>query len=133
MPSITVPIHLRWSDMDMYEHVNNVVYANYLESARVEFLANYGLEPTVDGYGQFVSRLEIDYLAPLSYRSEPVLMELWVSEIGASSYVINYRLHVERKTFITARTVMVCVSVEHGIPGRIPAQLCQILESASAT
>ena len=131
MASIHIPIHLRWSDMDLYHHVNNVVYANYLETARVEFLAHYKLDPTVEGYGQFVARLEIDYLAPLDYRPEPVDMELWVSEIGASSYVINYLLSDGVTTFMKAKTVMVCVNVEHNVPGRIPQSLRDILESAT--
>jgi acyl-CoA thioester hydrolase len=131
MPSVLVPIHLRWSDMDIYHHVNNVAYANYLETARVQFLAEYDLEPTVAGYAQLVARLEIDYKAPLEYRAAPVTMELWVSDIGASSYVINYELRDETTTFIHAKTVMVCVSVEHGVPGRIPQQLRDILTQTS--
>jgi len=131
MRSVLVPIHLRWSDMDIYHHVNNVAYANYLETARVQFLAEYDLEPTVAGYAQLVARLEIDYKAPLEYRAAPVTMELWVSDIGASSYVINYELRDETTTFIHAKTVMVCVSVEHGVPGRIPQQLRDILTQTS--
>jgi acyl-CoA thioester hydrolase len=130
MASVIVPIHLRWSDMDIYHHVNNVAYANYLETARVQFLADHNLDPTVEGYGQLVARLEIDYKAPLEYRAEPVEMELWVSEIGASSYVINYELRDAQTVYMQAKTVMVCVSVEHGVPGRIPAVLREILASA---
>jgi len=114
--------------MDIYHHVNNVAYANYLETARVQFLAEHKLEPTVEGYGQLVARLEIDYKAPLEYRAEPVQMELWVSDVGTSSYVINYELRDEQTVYIQAKTVMVCVSVEHGVPGRIPAVLRRILE-----
>lgn len=29
---------LRWSDMDAYGHVNNVVFLRYLEEARIDFL-----------------------------------------------------------------------------------------------
>jgi len=133
MASVLVPIHLRWSDMDIYHHVNNVAYANYLETARVQFLAENNLEPTVEGYGQLVARLEIDYKAPLEYRAQPVEMELWVSNIGASSYEINYELRDEHTVYMQAKTVMVCVSVEHGVPGRIPAVLRQILESTERT
>jgi len=115
--------------MDIYHHVNNVAYANYLETARVQFLAEHKLDPTVEGYGQLVARLEIDYKAPLEYRVEPVEMELWVSDVGASSYVINYELRDEQTVYMQAKTIMVCVSVEHGVPGRIPAVLRQILES----
>ena len=117
--------------MDLYHHINNVVYANYLESARVQFLARHNLQPTVEGYGQFVAKLEIDYEAPLSYREEPVDMELWVSDIGASSYVINYELKDSSTTYMKAKTVMVCVNVEHNVPGRIPQVLRDILESAT--
>ena len=130
MASVIVPIHLRWSDMDIYHHVNNVAYANYLETARVQFLAEHKLDPTVEGYGQLVARLEIDYKAPLEYRAHPVDMKLWVSDIGASSYVINYELRDEQTAYIQAKTVMVCVSVEHGVPGRIPPALRQILEAS---
>ena len=131
MASIHIPIHLRWSDMDLYHHVNNVVYVNYLETARVEFLAHYKLDPTVEGYGQFVAHLEIDYLAPLPYRAEPVDMELWVSDIGVSSYVINYELKDDDHIYIRAKTLMVCVNVEVGIPGRIPLILLEILRTTS--
>ena len=131
MPSVFVPIHLRWSDMDIYHHVNNVAYANYLETARVQFLAQFELAPTVEGYAQLVARLEIDYKVPLEYRAEPLTMELWVSDIGTSSYVINYELRDESTTYINAKTVMVCVSVEHAVPGRIPQQLREILAETS--
>lgn len=131
MASVIVPIHLRWSDMDIYHHVNNVAYANYLETARVQFLAEHKLEPTVEGYGQLVARLEIDYKAPLEYRAQPVEMELWVSDIGTSSYSINYELRDEQKVYMQAKTKMVCVSVEHGVPGRIPLVLRDILEGTA--
>ena len=117
--------------MDLYHHVNNVTYANYLESARVEFLAQHSLDPTVEGYGQFVARLEIDYLAPLTYRSKPVDMELWVSDIGTSSYVINYELNDGDQVYVRAKTVMVCVNIEHNIPGRIPQVLRNILDNST--
>ncbi|NBU31638.1 MAG: acyl-CoA thioesterase [Actinobacteria bacterium] len=131
MASVVVPIYLRWSDMDIYHHVNNVAYANYLESARVQFLANHGLEPTVDGYGQLVARLEIDYKAPLEYHAQPVDMELWVSKIGASTYEINYELRDSQTIYVQAKTLMVCVSVEHGVPGRIPEKLLTILRATA--
>ena len=107
------------------------MYANYLETARVQFLAQHRLEPTVEGYGQFVARLEIDYVAPLAYRAEPVDMKLWVSDIGASSYVINYELTDGETVYMRAKTVMVCVNVEHNVPGRIPQVLREILEATS--
>ncbi len=34
----TLPLPLRWSDMDAFGHVNNVVFLRYLEEARIDFM-----------------------------------------------------------------------------------------------
>src|SRR5688572_33247763 len=64
---------MRWSDMDAYGHVNNVVYLTYLEEARVDMLFTIGAELGAKALseGVLVARHEIDYRRPLVYhRSE---------------------------------------------------------------
>ena len=58
---------LRWSDMDAYGHVNNVVFLRYLEEARIDFL----FRPDKDfKQGSVVARHEIDYMRPLVHRHD---------------------------------------------------------------
>ena len=36
--AFTYPIELRWRDLDAFNHVNNVVYYNYAQRARIHYL-----------------------------------------------------------------------------------------------
>jgi acyl-CoA thioester hydrolase len=114
--------------MDVFEHINNVAYVGYLEDARVSLLANAGFARELDGIRQFVVRHEIDYLKPLTFRAEPMQMQVWIESVGSSSYVIGYCLLDEEAEYMRAKTTMVCMNMESGLPGRIPSQLKQTYE-----
>ena len=128
MGILNVPVHLRWGDMDVFEHINNVAYVGYLEDARVSLLANAGFAPELDGIRQFVVRHEIEYLKPLTFRSEPVNMQVWIESIAKSSYVIGYCLVDENAEYMRAKTTLVCMSMQSGLPCRIPLQLKETYE-----
>jgi acyl-CoA thioester hydrolase len=60
-------IAVRSYECDGYNHVNNAVYLNYLEHARMEFLKDSGFDFaafTRAGYGLIVARICIDYRQP---------------------------------------------------------------------
>lgn len=87
---------LRWSDMDAYGHVNNVVFLRYLEEARIDFLFR---QPPGEGgstfsEGSVVARHEVDYLRPLVHRHEPVTVESWVTRLNVASFTIADRKSV---------------------------------------
>lgn len=123
MAALTIPVHLRWGDMDIFKHINNVAYVGYLEDARVALMTNAGFAPELDGYGQFVFRHEIDYLKPLVYRPEPIEITVWIESMGNTSYVIGYSMHDAEIEYLRAKTTMVCMDLERGRPGRIPSEL----------
>lgn len=58
---------VEWPDLDMLEHVNNAIYANFAEEALVRSLARLGWSPTrLKGQAmeQRIRRLHIQYLLP---------------------------------------------------------------------
>ncbi|MER5767094.1 acyl-CoA thioesterase [Streptomyces sp. NPDC001985] len=119
---------LRWSDMDAFGHVNNVVFLRYLEEARIDFM--FRLQPG-DGSpsfsgGSVVARHEIDYVRPLVHRHEPVIIESWVTRIGAASLTIAYEVKdAEGDTaqiYVRASTVVVPYDLEAARPRRISAE-----------
>ncbi len=163
---IEVPVHLRWSDMDAYGHVNNVDMMRLLEMARIEaFWAAESAEAdgaVADAHGSstqptgpvdaddttastpstkiidagpgaatftLVARHEIEYLAPLSYRSDPVIVELWIGHVGGASIDISYRIRDNRprgggatsQVYAIASTTLVMVDRKTGNPRRITA------------
>ena len=94
MARLRFPMPLRWSDMDAYGHVNNVVFLRLLEDARV--MAFHGHDSEDGGNmldtGVLVARHEIEYLAPLHWRPEPVAIDLWVTEIKGASFEMGYEV-----------------------------------------
>jgi YbgC/YbaW family acyl-CoA thioester hydrolase len=102
----TYPIQVRWGDMDALAHVNNVAYVQYLEQARVHLIESGGFGDPLD-IRVVVARHELDYVAPLTYRAEPVLCDIWVSEIRRRSFRLEYVIRDEQRTYVRAATVMV--------------------------
>ncbi|MFB7515007.1 acyl-CoA thioesterase [Streptomyces sp. NPDC056144] len=115
---------LRWSDMDAFGHVNNVVFLRYLEEARIDFmfrLAPGDGSPSFSG-GSVVARHEIDYKRPLVHRHEPVTIESWVTKIGAASLTIAYEIKDTEHSdvvYVRASTVVVPFDLESQRPRRI--------------
>lgn len=89
----SVELALRWSDMDAYGHVNNVQYMRLLEEARVRGMdAWFGPDRSLLDSGIVVVHQEIDHLAQLNFRPEPVVVEMRVSEVSGGSFVIGYEI-----------------------------------------
>ncbi|MEV0039769.1 acyl-CoA thioesterase [Streptomyces sp. NPDC056909] len=115
---------LRWSDMDAFGHVNNVVFLRYLEEARIDFmfrLAPGDGSPSFSG-GSVVARHEIDYKRPLVHRHAPVTVESWVTKISAASLTIAYEIKDDEdaeEVYVRASTVVVPYDLAAGRPRRI--------------
>ncbi|MET7618171.1 thioesterase family protein [Streptomyces sp. NPDC005408] len=119
---------LRWSDMDAFGHVNNAVFLRYLEEARIDFmfrLAPGDGSPSFSG-GSVVARHEIDYKRPLVHRHEPVVIELWVTKIGAASLTIAYEVKdaegPSSQVYVRASTIVVPYEFAAERPRRISAE-----------
>lgn len=104
-------VHLaqvRYADLDPQHHVNNVRMLTYLEDARVSFLRYGGAVEGDEVFGAMVvARQEADYVAPLLPRSEPVRVELWVTEVRNASFTLAYEIRDENTVYLRARTVLV--------------------------
>lgn len=86
------PITIRWGDMDAMGHVNNVVYFQYLESARIGFLdgLGWGLGTGSGGrHGPAVVSQTYHYQRQVFYPDE---LEVGVrcKEIRNKSFVLEY-------------------------------------------
>ena len=92
----TYTCHVRFSDVDVYGHVNNVKYFEYYQEARIAFILSLD-EPLFDptresSMRQVVARIDVDYKRPILFRPEPYAVETWVTGIGTSSYDLACRI-----------------------------------------
>ena len=89
---------MRWADMDMLGHVNNVSYVDYLQEARIELFAAHdafhGRNDQVEGV--VVVDYRVDFMAPLVFRRRPIKVDVWVSEIRGASFELSYEVYDER-------------------------------------
>jgi acyl-CoA thioester hydrolase len=95
----TYECHVRFSDVDVYGHVNNVKYFEYYQEARIEFIRTLvpddgamSLFEASSTERQVVARIDVDYRRPILFRPEPYLVETWVTRIGTSSYDLACRI-----------------------------------------
>jgi acyl-CoA thioester hydrolase len=112
---ITVPIEVRFGDLDALGHVNNALYLTYDEIARMHYLRRVGA--MIDS-GHFVmARAEVDYLKPVTL-NQRVELSLRVVRVGNSSFQTLGELRADG--VLSARTKVVVVWLEEGQPARIP-------------
>jgi acyl-CoA thioester hydrolase len=79
-------LHTRFSDVDVYGHVNNVKYFEYYQEARLAFLTSLGRAEDEDRFAVVVARVDVDYRRPILFRTEPYVVESWVTRVGRSSF-----------------------------------------------
>ncbi len=99
---------VRFRDLDAMGHVNNAVVFTYMEQARSEYFFQLTGERRLTSLGFIVARAECNYEAPISMGDE-VVVRLWPSHIGGSSFTFDYEI-VEGRShhrLATGRTVLV--------------------------
>jgi acyl-CoA thioester hydrolase len=145
MTRLHVPVSLRWSDLDAYQHVNNVAMFRLLEDARIT--AFWRHPEAVDGdewptavldtgphatSHTLVAGQQIEYLRPLGFSRTPVRVEMWIGAIGGASLEVCYEVHdgvpggfartgpaSGGKAYVKAVTTIVLVDAATGAPRRI--------------
>lgn len=128
MPAATVELHLRWSDVDAYGHVNNVAIVGLLEQARVRaFWSDTApvLPPLTSASDVWVlvADVQVKYVRPIDHRTEPIHAEVSVAKCAGASFGIGCRLLVDREECVTAGTTMTLVDGATGRPMLIGAEL----------
>ena len=105
-------LQLRTTDLDWLQHVNNSVYGDYLQEARVDVLAMWrGSGLSHPELSMVVAALEIDYRRSLHFRTEPIAIDTWTEKVGRTSYTLAHAIREPESdvVYATARSVMVQV------------------------
>lgn len=119
----TVQVPMRWSDMDAYGHVNNVVHLQYFEMARVALFFELASleERTGLRRGTVVAAHDIRYLLPVVYSSRPLDVQIWVSAVRAASFTCHYEVFDHERLAVTGSTLLVPFDFGLGRPRRLSA------------
>jgi acyl-CoA thioester hydrolase len=98
--------HVRFSDVDIYGHVNNVKYFEYYQEARLAFMS------PLPRLGLVVARLDVDYKRPILFRPGAYCVATWVTRVGTSSFDLAAEILDGTAVLSRAEAVMVAFDLD---------------------
>ena len=111
-------VHFR--DLDALGHLNNVVYAAWLESARINYYLQL-MELPLGELGLILAEMTISYKAP-AYFGDRIAVGVRVESIGTKSFGLEYLLARagDEAVIATGRTVLVAFDYKLGRTVPVP-------------
>lgn len=89
--SHTLPIQLRFNDVDKFGHVNNTVYFSFYDLGKTEYFASVCPDVDWEKDAIVVVHIEADFLAQI-YGSDHIAVQTAVTEIGTKSFRLAQRV-----------------------------------------
>jgi acyl-CoA thioester hydrolase len=130
------PVTTRWSDNDMYGHLNNAVYYELFDSAINGWQAEHvALDPTTDATQGVVAESGCAFYGEVAF-PQPLVVGLRITKLGTSSVVYELGLFLDPAhsddTMIKALGHWVHVEIDATTrrPTPIPDHLRRVLETA---
>lgn len=114
----SVPVTVRFSETDMYGHLNNTVPFTYFEYARVEYFKDLGLmQHWLESDSEtipVVADLQCDYAKQVFF-DEELLIHVKAGKIGNSSVDLHYwATNAQGETCLTGRGTIVQIAKASG-------------------
>jgi acyl-CoA thioester hydrolase len=129
-PLYVAALHVRWRDLDAFNHVNNSSYLTYLEEARLQWLAHVP-GPWFDEHAMPVmAASQINYRRPIAWPGQ-LQVQLFCERMGNSSMTIAHRvIDAEQpdQLYCDGHVVMVWVDPASGKPVPLPAAIRDSVE-----
>jgi acyl-CoA thioester hydrolase len=112
------PIQVRFSDVDLLGHVNNVRYFDYVHEAQVEVMTGVFQEARISGtVDMVVARSEMDHVGQMNAR--PEAYDVWsrVAAVGRTSVTFESEIRDGERVMARSRVVEVNVDEDgHPLP-----------------
>lgn len=95
MSRFVAQVALRWTDQDVYRHVNHAKAVTLLEEARVAFVFDAATAAGVDGFptGLLVVALHVEYRRQIPHRADGLRVTMEIDQLRAASFRIDYEMH----------------------------------------
>lgn len=87
---LKLTLRIDWSEMDMFGHVNNVMYVKYMQAARVHLWEHLGMKGIDEqGIGPMLASTQCQFIRPLFYPGN-VRLRSKVTFLKNSSFGIEH-------------------------------------------
>jgi len=119
---VVADVVVRWGDMDSLGHVNNIVYLQYFETARIEYLVHLGLDPpgpTWREFGLIIAANSCRFITPVTF-PDTLSVGARVSAIGEDRLIMDHVAVSQRLGKVAAEGDAVVVSYDYVAGRRTP-------------
>ena len=84
-------VRVRWSDIDMYQHINHATMVTILEEARVDFLRE-PFADDVETIGLLIHEVRVLYKGQLRLADSPLQVTMWTKRLRAVDFTLGYEV-----------------------------------------
>ena len=111
---VIIQVPVAWGEMDAFQHVNNIVYFRYFESARIAYFERIDFadsEPN-EGIGPILAHTQCRYRKPLTF-PDTISIGARVTEIGDDRFTMELRVVSQRLQKIAAEGTAELVAYDY--------------------
>lgn len=130
---LELKIRLDWSEMDMFQHINNVSYFKFTQANRLNILEKVGLTDLFERakIGPTLAHTECDFKKELNYPGN-VIVRSSIKEIKNTSFVIEHLLFNDSEELCAQALDVIVVydynnETKKGIPSDVREKLTQLI------
>ncbi|MCL1821905.1 MAG: acyl-CoA thioesterase [Prolixibacteraceae bacterium] len=118
----TTPVQIRFNDIDLAKHVNNSIYPQYFDLARLGYFDEvFGEFLGFEDTGTVIASIKIDFFHPIVL-TDKVFVKTKVISLGNKSFEMLQHIVQQGETepLATADTIMVCFNYTRNETQEIP-------------
>lgn len=126
-----IPCQLRFNDIDMFGHVNNSVYLQFFDLAKLDYIHNVlGKDFNAQSIAMVVANINCDFHSPAKIDEQLEVLTAVIA-VGDKSMVLEQRIQNLKNGDVkcTARTVMVGFDIATSESAQIPDVVLDAIES----
>lgn len=106
----TLPIQIRFNDVDSIGHINNNIYFSYFDLGKINYFENLKASYVswIDGI-IVIARIEVDFIAPVFYK-EDIVVDTKIVRVGNKSVTLLQQIRNSLTNEIKCRCSSVVVT-----------------------
>ena len=118
-----IDIHVKWGDMDAFQHVNNTIYFRYFESVRIAYLEKIDFMSHTE-VGPILASIQCKFYAPVTY-PDILSTGVKITEINEDRFTMSYRIisHSIQRMVAEGQGVIVSYDYANGKKTALPPEI----------
>lgn len=129
---INTTINVAWGEMDALQHVNNVVYFRYFETARIDFFNQINLLEDLQktAIGPVISENQARYKRPVTF-PDTLTVGVSISDINDDRFMMHYHVFSQTQQAVTTigSSQVVMFNFKTGQKAQLTPQLLDALKT----